>query len=553
MLRNLNFNIKIGLGFSILIFMLFINVLFNFLIQSHLKKYIYSSEQIQSIIKEIYDLRSGEKDFIIEHDRHYIDKSFEKILNIKNKIEILKLNIPDKKHQNKLSEISSSFTNYEQLLHSYIRIEDQRYALSAQSFSAAENLLRFTSDSKYKSKKIITETEKNLILTLILYSKQYENISNPNNFYKEKDIEQIAAKIIQFAENIKQNSNDINIKLEAFDIIDRTKEYVEYYKKYLELKNIHHKNQNDLITLSSNIELSLSDIYEKFQNSILNKSTSFIEASGFLLVVSILFSLISNFFLSRSISGPLNHLIKVTEQISKGDYSRTIFSNGRDEISRLACSFNKMTDNLKESEAKLLEYNRNLENIVEKRTFELRNAKLELEEAYKNLNDEKEILKTMSITDYLTDIFNRRYIVQKLEEEIQRNVRHKKGICILILDIDYFKRVNDTYGHLFGDEVLINVSKTIKQSIREIDILGRYGGEEFLLILPYTKLEEARIVAERIRNNVKSIIFSVKDLNITISGGLSEFSQSENSALLLQRADEFLYEAKYQGRDRIVS
>ena len=118
-----------------------------------------------------------------------------------------------------------------------------------------------------------------------------------------------------------------------------------------------------------------------------------------------------------------------------------------------------------------------------------------------------------------------------------------------MLDIDYFKKVNDNYGHQIGDEVLVKVSEIIQENIRETDIAGRYGGEEFLIIFPQTNCKEALNTAERINLTLKAHKFD-KGFTLTISGGLSEW-QGENAAQLIKKADELLYKAKNGGRDRI--
>ena len=128
-------------------------------------------------------------------------------------------------------------------------------------------------------------------------------------------------------------------------------------------------------------------------------------------------------------------------------------------------------------------------------------------------------------------------------------------------DIDFFKKVNDTYGHAVGDCVLKNVAKTIKKELREEDIASRYGGEEFIFLLPHTNIEEARIVAERLRKAIEKKKINIEDYNIentkeisvTISIGVSEFNKADKMPeILYKKADEALYQAKDGGRNRVV-
>ena len=123
----------------------------------------------------------------------------------------------------------------------------------------------------------------------------------------------------------------------------------------------------------------------------------------------------------------------------------------------------------------------------------------------------------------------------------------------MMIDIDFFKKVNDTYGHASGDEVLRTVASVIKAQLRESDIPARYGGEEFAVLLPYTHIDEAKIVGERLRKAVEETTVQLDDLtiNVTISMGLAEFTQEETGEELFARADKALYEAKDGGRNRV--
>lgn len=155
-----------------------------------------------------------------------------------------------------------------------------------------------------------------------------------------------------------------------------------------------------------------------------------------------------------------------------------------------------------------------------------------------------DVMYQLSITDQLTQIFNRRKIMSSFE------ALKPGGKCIALLDLDRFKSVNDTYGHLVGDEVLRRTANTIYESIRENDEIGRYGGEEFLLILDTTSLDEANAIAERVRQNVEALEWEQPGLKTTISIGLV-YSQTHYGDLLLTEADTMLYLAKEEGRNRV--
>lgn len=170
-------------------------------------------------------------------------------------------------------------------------------------------------------------------------------------------------------------------------------------------------------------------------------------------------------------------------------------------------------------------------------------------------NSYAEILQYATL-DALTGLNNRRQFEVRLNQEVATAKRKQKSLCCIMLDIDYFKKVNDTYGHSAGDSVLKNVAKTITQELREYDIPSRYGGEEFCILLPFTTLDEARFVAERLRAAVEKTDVEIPDLgtlNVTISVGVSSYDESfESPETLHQKADIALYDAKRNGRNRVV-
>ncbi len=161
----------------------------------------------------------------------------------------------------------------------------------------------------------------------------------------------------------------------------------------------------------------------------------------------------------------------------------------------------------------------------------------------------QEELKRMVVTDELTGIFNRRKLDELIEYEIDKGIRFEKPLSLIMLDIDHFKEVNDTFGHDTGDVVLREMADGIRRLLREEDYLIRYGGEEFLVILTNTPLEKAKNVAERIREAVSRMRFK-KVGGITVSLGVAEYNKGEKKEKLLKRADKNLYMAKKQGRNR---
>ncbi len=167
-----------------------------------------------------------------------------------------------------------------------------------------------------------------------------------------------------------------------------------------------------------------------------------------------------------------------------------------------------------------------------------------------------EELKRISITDSLTGLLNRRYFQERLAEEIERFKRHKLPFSLIMMDIDDFKRLNDTHGHLVGDEALVNITRAVRGSIRAIDVAARYGGEEFTVILPQTSKKAARTMANRIGQAVaRTPILSTKGdtVHLTMSLGVASFPDDAQALDdLLRHADQALYEAKRRGKNQAV-
>ena len=171
-----------------------------------------------------------------------------------------------------------------------------------------------------------------------------------------------------------------------------------------------------------------------------------------------------------------------------------------------------------------------------------------------------EILKYATL-DALTGFYNRRQLDERIKQEVSHAKRKNSSLCAIMADIDYFKHVNDTYGHTAGDLVLKSVAKIMRNQLREYDIAARYGGEEFVILLPYTNIDEAYAVAERLRRNVCEKVIDIdkvntknntKSINVSISIGIYQFDPKDTASDLLMKADKALYNAKEGGRNQIV-
>ncbi len=178
---------------------------------------------------------------------------------------------------------------------------------------------------------------------------------------------------------------------------------------------------------------------------------------------------------------------------------------------------------------------------------------LELERSLKDANEEIRIL---SITDPLTGTYNRGYMTERLPQEIKRARRYSRALSIILCDIDHFKKVNDTYGHLVGDRVLKDFAQCIRHSIRQdVDWTARYGGEEFLIVLPETDVNGASVMAERLKSELSQRVTETqgKKISITASFGVTGFGPDTPDEMIspeamISKADKYLYQAKREGR-----
>ncbi|MFB6345326.1 MAG: diguanylate cyclase [bacterium] len=165
-----------------------------------------------------------------------------------------------------------------------------------------------------------------------------------------------------------------------------------------------------------------------------------------------------------------------------------------------------------------------------------------------------EQVQTMALTDPLTGLPNRRALLSEIDEAVNRSKRDSRKVSLGILDLDYFKDVNDTYGHQVGDQVLEKIARILRNETRHVDTAGRYGGEEFGLLLPDTGLDKAESILRRLLETLRNKEFEAdgETFGITASVGITNFNEGDSREDLIQRADSALYDAKSNGRDRIV-
>ncbi len=184
---------------------------------------------------------------------------------------------------------------------------------------------------------------------------------------------------------------------------------------------------------------------------------------------------------------------------------------------------------------------------------DMQNKLDEMEKLAEDAHHAIEEQRKKAMHDALTGLPNRESYQQRLEQEISRIQRYGGSLSLMVCDIDLFKRINDTYGHLAGDKVLKIVARSLQSNLRDSDFIARFGGEEFVALMPETSAKEARLVAEKLRTRVEASPFNFKKepVQITASFGISEFAKDENVEEVFQRADKALYKAKENGRNQV--
>jgi diguanylate cyclase (GGDEF)-like protein len=221
----------------------------------------------------------------------------------------------------------------------------------------------------------------------------------------------------------------------------------------------------------------------------------------------------------KTLDAALRHLTWQTQRVAAGDFTQRV-----DFMGEFALAFNHMVVALDDARAELARRNEELQALA-----------LKLEE--------------LATHDALTGVYNRRKLDEMVRAEIARTKRYGQPLSLVILDADHFKRVNDAFGHEVGDEVLVALAGTLRAGIRTVDVLARWGGEEFIVLCPSIDLAEAAELAERLRASVAARDFGAAG-RLTVSLGAAQYRSGESAGDLFGRADAALYRAKESGRDR---
>ncbi|MDV7105270.1 GGDEF domain-containing protein [Vibrio sp. TH_r3] len=272
-----------------------------------------------------------------------------------------------------------------------------------------------------------------------------------------------------------------------------------------------------------NIEYSIAQIQKQTNNIILIFFAS-------ILSLSIILLWLINSILVRFVMSPIQQL-QNTMQLSKEEEVSSSFEAKEKRIDKMLNSFQKLPFNMRPSDAS--------KNEIHSLAYSFQQMLFALKSSYIGIR-----------SDSLTGLANRIRLDDVIEREINMEQRYLYSFSILLIDIDYFKEINDNYGHLIGDDVLKSLAILFRNSFRKSDVIGRWGGEEFLVLLPRQNCEQAALVAENFRKIVQEFPF-LESHSITVSFGVAQYKHGEKASDLIKRADDALYKAKALGRNRV--
>jgi len=193
---------------------------------------------------------------------------------------------------------------------------------------------------------------------------------------------------------------------------------------------------------------------------------------------------------------------------------------------------------------------RNIEQIREKIIPLEKEHKQEIQKILKEFKESISLLHEAATRDEKTGLYNHRFFKSIFEMEIERAKRKKQDLCLAIVDIDFFKKLNDIYGHLLGDEILVSLAKKMRKELRKYDLISRFGGEEFFILLPEENISKSKRVIERLRKSLWKNS-KLKKYKVTISIGITEYKQRDNMERMIKRADNALYVSKENGRNQV--
>lgn len=541
---------RIIMGFAFVIFTLF---LFGLLSYYNMQRAI----EIIHLDKEISNLRVGAINIQRYSENYRLNGHRESIIKIEDEITEM-INIQNSVDFSDLSaevgvlahQLIGDVVMFEDKLEEYQIIKDQTIALSIDIEKQMNKVL-----SAIDEWQVTLDDEEAALLDFVLIDSlklsimQSHQLDN-NSEYNQSEHLKLIENLESYGNQLKNELNDVQANVigqRLFSMVLNASDFESKMKiltkEEMEYNLVVDKISNDIAYVSELTDSTLDQAEIDLTDSL---KRLFIFAMTFTLITSF----ITVYWITNRIKRSFSEIHQTTAAIEQGDYSVRLKEQTDSDLNLLVDYINRMAGALEKSHKEIVSYNETLEDMVNKKTTELHSANQKLERFNEKLTLEKERLAVAAMTDYLTGLKNRGFVMEALALRINHSRRNLQTFCLLILDIDFFKAVNDTHGHQVGDDVLKIISEVILSVVRESDVVGRYGGEEFIVIFTDADLETANLIAERLRESVESTRFIQEDLRVTISGGIAQY-RGERQDDFVKIADDLLYVAKANGRNRI--
>jgi len=478
--------------------------------------YIIMQEQLKQGLLEIQtdDIESRLIKIKLLLDDYIV--AFEKV-KIQRKIQSDLINVQFRETGTKIEELLQTYTKKLTLDSSSSDLKLTISQVSNSLLSVEKDAFRYfdTLDLKY-----INLSKKNLKSAIFKLQLQSNHATNNENY---QIIKELVEKISLYEK----------IFLEG---VQRTRGYL-----YL-INVVMSADAYEMLYESKKISDTLKYDIEKTEKNILTNIYRYLSVLTITIIFFLILMIILSYLIGLTVTKPINQLTQIFNKLVHGSKDKiNITSVHHDEISELVYAAEMFRDKNIKIQSLLDKYkslNDTLEKKVGERTQEL-----------KEKNDELNIL---AITDNLTGIYNRVKLNKELNKEIKRCERYGEIFSVIIIDIDNFKSINDSYGHQSGDTILAEFSQVLTDTLRETDILGRWGGEEFLILSPETDKEGILSLAEKIRRAVETYSFTAIK-KVTASFGTATYINEDQYKMLIERADKALYRAKGSGKNQVQS
>lgn len=557
-IRRVSIRLKLYIIMALAVILLASNLLLFYVYHYQINQLNGQTQQIEKVMPKLTETLYIKKQFEKSISRADSQRVVDSIDNLEKDINILKKSFAENDIiSSDLNEIDNYVEDFRKSVNMSIQTKTQEKNYDKSMQESLHILLELIDSSKNNiSDRLLTKISDSDSTNAAITSYEYLTkltgilISNDLN-NEEKLVEQldIANKLVD--PMIALNLRDKGLQISYYS--------QQLHSKWRVLQTARDFEDNTDIKLSSiidKIDINVETVVKNISQTLKAK-----DAVRSAIIITLFICSTIGFFLlafvsARRINYKLKVLIGATEQIAGGDFSVNIIPKDGDEMDLLGRYIYTMSKKLESYQKSLLETNvsleianANLEDAVLERTHELEETRDKLIIVNDKLERDKKKFQLLATTDSLTSVWNRGAIMGLIKDEINQYTSNQRSFCVVLFDIDDFKKVNDVHGHAVGDEVLIEITKLAKKTIRDMDCLGRYGGEEFLVLLPNTTLEIAKTVVEDILDNLRITNLSSKLLPIRISAGLVEYKNATIDELL-QRADELLYKSKRNGKDQ---